>query len=239
MFVEFNYDPVIEDFDKNGKLKIGTILKILENSGSRHSEKAGDSILGGAQKKIAWVLTDWKIEIKKYPEYSEKIKAKTWSQTVNQIFNVSRDFELYSNDNLCATGTTRWVLLDLATGRPLKIENSLIEKYEPEDKSVFPETKLPKIPVPENFESETKIQIRRTDIDFNDHVHNLTYIDYALEALPESLYEKQNFSGLRITYRKPVKAGESIVARYACDEVKNIVCIFDSNNDLKTQIEFI
>lgn len=181
-------------------------------------------------------MTDWKIQIKKYPVYNDKIVAKTWSQKVTQVFNVFRDFELYASGRIAAIGTTRWVALDLETSRLCKIEPSLIERYEPEDKAVFEDSKLEKIPVPEKFDSETLLQIRRSDIDFNDHVHNLTYIDYAMEALPNDIYAKQNFKELRITYKNPVKAGEKITAKYACLSDSHIVFVYNSDGDLKTQI---
>ncbi|MGN0732437.1 MAG: acyl-[acyl-carrier-protein] thioesterase [Treponema sp.] len=236
MFVDFNYQPIIEDFNKNGTLKLEAILKVLENSGNVHSDTAGDNNLVRSQNRIAWVLTDWKIQIKEYPVYNDKIVAKTWSQKVTQVFNVFRDFELYASGRIAAIGTTRWVALDLETSRLCKIEPSLIERYEPEDKAVFEDSKLEKIPVPEKFDSETLLQIRRSDIDFNDHVHNLTYIDYAMEALPNDIYAKQNFKELRITYKNPVKAGEKITAKYACLSDNHIVFVYNSDGDLKTQI---
>ena len=64
MFVDFNYQPIIEDFNKNGTLKLEAILKVLENSGNVHSDTAGDNNLVRSQNRIAWVLTDWKIQIK-------------------------------------------------------------------------------------------------------------------------------------------------------------------------------
>ena len=117
-----------------------------------------------------------------------------------------------------------------------KIEQDLISKYGPESKSVYTETKLEKIPVPEDFSAVKEIQIRRSDIDFNDHVHNLTYLDYAMEVLPEDIYEKQNFSTLRITYKSVVKSGEKLVAKYKSVDGANIVFIYNDKDELKTQI---
>lgn len=236
MFIDFSYQTVIEDFSKDGNLKIEAILKILENSGNVHSDKANDNNLERTQQKHAWVLTDWKIQINEYPKYGDKIYCKTWSQSVTQTFNISRDFELYCNDKLVAIGTTRWVVLDLDTNRLCKIDKSIIEKYEPEEKSVFSEAKIEKIPTPDSFENEVSIQIRRNDIDFNAHVHNLTYLDYAQEAFPYSVYSTQNFKNIRITYKAPVKINEKIVAKYAFFQDNHIVFIYNTDGELKTQI---
>lgn len=238
MFVDFNYQPVIEDFNKDGTLKLEAIVKIFENSGNAHSDIADDGNLNRTQNGIAWVLTDWKIQISEYPKYKDTLTARTWSQKATQVFNVSRDFELFSNGTCDAVATTRWVALDLGTQRLLKIEQPLIEKYCPEEKSVFAEAKLPKIPVPEQFENETEIKTRRSDIDFNGHVHNLTYIDYAMEALPPDVYSTRNFTQLRITYKNPVQSGETVWAKYARTGDSHVVCIYGASGELKTQILF-
>ena len=234
MFVKFEYQPLIEDFYNNGEMKIETILKILENSGNRHSDKAGDYILQSSNNGFAWVLTDWFVQLDFYPKYGDKIHAITWSQGITSLFGTSRDFELYCNDELCAKGTTRWVYFNLNTNRPQKITEDLLEKYEPEKKSVFEDAKLPKIELPQDFIAETTIVPRRNDIDFNHHVHNLVYVDYAMEVLSEETYKNHDFKNIRITYKSAVVAGETLKVKLSSAEGKNTVCIFNQQDELKT-----
>ena len=237
MFVKFEYQPLIEDFYNNGEMKIETILKILENSGNRHSDKAGDYILQSSNNGFAWVLTDWFVQLDFYPKYGDKIHAITWSQGITSLFGTSRDFELYCNDELCAKGTTRWVYFNLNTNRPQKITEDLLEKYEPEKKSVFEDAKLPKIELPQDYIAETTIVPRRNDIDFNHHVHNLVYVDYAMEVLSEETYKNHDFKNIRITYKSAVVAGETLKVKLSSAEGKNTVCIFNQQDELKTLIE--
>lgn len=237
MIVEFDYQPILEDFKKNKDMKLSSILKILENSGNKHSDLAGDNIISGSNSGKAWILTDWMLEIISYPKYGDKIVAKTWSEPVNHPLISTRDFELFCNGQLCVKGTTKWIQLDLTTNRPCKLDQALIEKYNPEDKPEFPDAKLPRLITPETFTNEAKIQIRREDIDFNDHVHNLTYLDYALEALPKEIYDARDFRSIRISYKIAAKEGENIICKYAFAEEKHICCIFGDDNILKTQIE--
>ena len=241
MIVDFEYTPLLEDFAPDGTLLPGSILKILENSGNKHSDLAGDNILKGSSNGIAWILTDWLLEITAYPKYGDKLMARTWSETVRQPLACMRDFELYCNGEIVAKGLTKWVLVDLNTNRPLKVSPELIEKYQPEEKFVFGDLKMPKITLPaaNTFTGETKITLRRSDIDFNNHVHNLTYLDFAMEALPAEVYQKQRaaFKNVRISYKSGVKAGENIVCRYTEQESKHIICIFGEDGSLRTQIE--
>lgn len=238
MIIDFNYQPVLEDYKKNGEMKLSSILKILENSGNKHSDTAGDAILEGTNNGKAWILTDWYIEILSYPEYGDKILAKTWSELVKNPLVCTRDFELYCNDKLAVTGTTKWIQLDLERNRPCKIDPETIAKYQPEDKCTFADAKLPRIPVPESYENEVKIVTRRADIDFNGHVHNLIYLDYALEALPEDIYDAREFTKLRISYKIAVKENEEIVCKYAKEGSSHICNIYGTDGSLKTLVVF-
>ena len=69
-----------------------------------------------------------------------------------------------------------------------------------------------KIALPESPLTQlAPIQVRRDDIDYNNHVNNAQYIRMALECLPEDF----EVSGLRVDYRKPVMPGSSITPSFA------------------------
>ncbi len=230
-----DYKTVIEDFGKDGKLNLPGILKIFENLGNRHSDLAGDSVFKYDGSSAAWVLTEWQIEVEDFPLYSDQIKVETWSEGLKSPLVANRNYAMYKNGQLCVRGTTRWVLFDIKTQRLCKIEKELLDRYQPEDKTIFESSKLEKIPLPESFQTEKALQMRRSDIDFNNHVHNLTYLDYALESLPEDVY-KQIFKNLRITYKTAIKEGEEIKGKYADVEGKKVVLITDSSDAIKALI---
>ena len=154
MIVEFNYNPILEDFNKNRTLKIPAIMKILENAGTKHTDAVGDNILDSSNKGLTWILTDWYVEIKSCPTYGDKILSKTWSQFTTTTFGCARDFELYANEKLAAIASTRWVLLDLKTERPTKIDREWFTIYQSEDKSVFDNPRLPKTETVTEYLSE-------------------------------------------------------------------------------------
>ena len=238
MIFQVKYTPVLEDYSRNGKLSPTAILKILENAGSRHSESAGDSILQGCLDGHGWVLTDWRLEILEYPAYRENILTETWPEAGKIIFGTTRNFLMYDDTGKnVVKASTKWVRLDLNTGRPVKIEPELMEKYHPDEKKVFEDGKMPKIAEAENWTAEKPIQLRRSDIDFNNHLHNLCYLDFALDMLPEDAYKEGCFKNIRISYKSAVKEGESIVAKYAATENGHLVGIYGSDGSLKTLVE--
>ena len=237
MFVDFNYEPVLEDFYSDGTLRIEAVLKILENAGNRHSDLAGDHILAKSMSGTAWVLTDWYVEIQENAKYGDKIMAKTWSKGPTGPFTSSREFELFSNEKRIAIGSSNWVLFDLDKGRPAKVTEELVKNYGPENRSVLESPKLPKIEEAAAFEKELKLTPRRNDIDFNHHVHNLVYVDYAMDILPEEVYSKHDFKKIRITYKSAVTEGQNLTLKYTAKEEGHCICIYDQEDKLKTLIE--
>ena len=231
MIFSTDFSPLLEDFDKSERLTMAAILKYFENAGSRHSDAAGDSAIKVSETLgVAWVLTDWKVCVKDFPRYGQKIKVETWSEGLVSPFGTSRNYYLYADGNLAVEGTSKWVRFDIRAGRPIKVEADLLDRYGPEPgKKVFGGEKLAKISLPEAFGAETKIQLRRSDFDFNNHVHNLNYYDFALEALPAKAAAV--FKNARISYKTALKEGDNAVAKYAAVDGKSVVAIYAAGTD--------
>ncbi len=233
MIFTTEFSPLLEEFDKNERLTMAAILKYFENAGSRHSDAAGDSAIKVSETLgVAWVFADSKVCVSKLPRYGQKIKVETWSEGLTSPFGTSRNYYLYADGALAVEGTSKWVRFDLKAGRPMKVEADLLDRYGPEPgKKVFGGEKLAKISLPEAFEAETKIQLRRSDFDFNNHVHNLNYYDFALEALPQDALKSAAFKNARISYKTALKEGDNAIAKYAAVDGKSVVAIYAAGTD--------
>lgn len=237
MFVEIPYQRRYEDFRKDGKMRLGAILRAFEAAGCKHSDSVGDNILTDTKEGKAWIMTDWFVEIDEFPKVNQNIIARTWVEPIKQILFSNRDFEIEADGKVCVRCVGRYVIVDLATGRPQKIGPEFADQYKPEERQAIAIEKPPRLVTPEAFTNEVAINVRRSDIDYNDHVHNLTYLDYAFEALPHEVHKNYDFKGFRITYKLAVKPHEQLVCKYAFVEEKHICCIFDTEGGLRTQIE--
>jgi len=240
MFVDYSYTRRYEEFRKNGKIRLGPILKIFEANANCHTDLVGDDLLNDTKEGKAWIMTDWFVEIDQFPDIYQKITSRTWVGPMKQILFSNRHFELKADDKTCVRCIGRYVMVDLATGRPQKLGPEFVDQYKPEEEQAIVMDKPPRLISiePDAFTKEVAINVRREDIDYNDHVHNLVYLDYALDALPAEVYEKYDFKGLRINYKLAVKAGEELVCKYAFAEDRHVCCIFGKDGGLRTQIEF-
>ena len=216
--------PRISDFDRTGKFSDEAILQLLETAGSHHSDQVNDSIIEGSLHGIAWVMTEWRLEIAQRPMSSDTIRISTWVRGKAPAAMIWRDFivsDAHGSELFRAEAT--FVLLDISKGRLTRISDELFQSYKPEDQRVFEEA-ADRLQAPDDAHKTTSVSLRRSDIDFNGHVHNTRYLDLAREALPEHLADHQ-YNRIRISYMKAITMNTDVTACYSENNGTSIITI--------------
>ena len=146
-------------------------------------------------------------------------------------FYTYRDFEMFDEqNNICAIGTSKWTLVNIDTGKLEKLGDEVFEKYQIETKCVFGDDELDKLKELDDFSSEIEYKVSRRDIDINEHMHNLYYLDLAYEALPQDVFEQRPFNNVRIQYKKEVKLGNILKCKYSYVDGQHVVSIYNEDN---------
>ena len=232
MIIKEKFKVLLKDIGKNNCIKNIGLLEMLENIATHHSDSLGFGPNNVQEKGFVWILLDWRLQVFRRPKYGEILEVHTWARDTEKMKRTCtyRDFEIYDESNkLCAIATSKWVMVDISTGRISRISEDIIEKYQIENKNVFNEDELDKITIPESFNKEMSYKVARRDIDLNRHVHNLNYLYFAYEALPDDVYENRPYNNLRIQYKKEIKYGEMIKFKYSFENEKHIVTIFNED----------
>ncbi len=226
MILENEYIVKLSEIGKDNKVTNKAILSYLEDIGGIHSNKAGYGVFEIPETHLSWILLGWRLQVIRRPKYAEKIKIKTWSKGVIKFYTY-RDFEIYDEQgNLIIKASSKWILLDIEKGKIVRIGSEIMGKYEPElNKVVFDTSEFDKVKEPDKYQYEKHYTVRRADIDVNNHMHNLNYIELANEALPEEVYRGALFNDVRITYKKEIKFGETVKCKYVFENDKHIVVV--------------
>ena len=220
----------LKDIEKENYIKNKGILEIFENVATHHSDLVGYGPNSINETGISWILFDWKIKVIKRPKYGQTLSINTWGRMKRKVYTY-RDFEMYDEENnLCVIGTSKWAIVNINTNKIEKITEEIYEKYQLEDNSVFDTIELEKIKEQEEYSKELVYQVCRRDIDLNNHMHNLYYLDLAYEVLPEEVYKKRPFNEFRINYKKEVKLGDIIRCRYTFLNNEHIITICDDKD---------
>ena len=238
MILEKEYSIGIRDVEKSNLISNKGFLGILENIACCHSDIAGYGINDIPNTNFSWILLHWKVSIKKRVQYRSKITVKTWSRSLNK-FSTLRDFEVYDeNNNLICIASSKWVLFDVKENRIAKITDEIIKKYLPEEKSVFNENDIMKLKeIAIDSIPNYSFKVQRRDIDINNHMHNLYYLDYAYEALPDEIYQSSNFNDFEIMYKTSAKLGDKIDCYYSQNDNHHYITM--KNNKTNKLISII
>lgn len=210
-----NYRVNISKVRPSALIKNIGILSILEDIACRHSDISGFGIMDIPTKHLSWVLLAWKVKIIKRVTYGTNLKVCTWAKIANK-FQTTRDFEVYDDKNeLVCIATSKWALIDTEKESMARITDDIINIYEPENKNVFENPEIEKLIEPTTFSNQFIYCTQRRDIDVNNHMHNLNYLDVAYEALPANIYNSQECNNIEIMYKKGIKLGDTVKCLYS------------------------
>lgn len=230
-----NYRIGIEDIGRNNEATNKALLAIMEDIAVLHSSLVGYGVFEIETKHRAWLLLDWKIKVIKRPKYNDKIVAQTWARKIERLY-AYRDFEIKDTQgNVLVIGTSRWILVNTERRRPVRLTQDIINLYESEsDKSAFSK-EMEDIKC-EDYILKKDYHVQRRDIDINEHMHNLSYLEMAYEILPQEIYKNKVFDNVRIAYKKELIYGQDVECYYSQQDDKHIV-IAKSNENINAMIE--
>ena len=197
----------VEDFDQHGLLTPTALLSIFENTAVRHAETVGyspmdDSLRNG----MAWVITNWRAEVSRAPAYDEPFTASTW--LCNNPRQATREMLLHSESGeVLARGQAKLALVDRSSNKPCLPTPERLAAYQPELRTAFAD-KLPRLRPPAGCNAESPVQLRRSDMDYNGHLHNTAYLALALDAAPADV-TAEGVHTFRISYRSPLRLGDA------------------------------
>ncbi len=105
-----------------------------------------------------------------------------------------------------------WFIIDKETKRPVKTD-VVAERFEICDELVLGEHK--KFVVPDSTEVYTKIEhkINLSDLDFNNHVNNKSYINLAELTVPDEYRKTHKLKSLSIRFNKETFLGDTLTER--------------------------
>ena len=208
--LECNYTVMYDDI--NNKLEMSNIalIKYLEEPGGVQTKK----IFGGMlTPKGAWILLNWRVKKFKELYWNEPFKVRTWPAKHMGPFSI-RNYEVYNElGELTARATTKWVIMDVKEKKMVRNIEDVVNKYTESDKMVF-EDDFPRLKEPKDIEYTYKYIVQRRDIDTNEHVNNVKYLEFAYEVLPKEVYDNISFKNIDITYKHSLILGDEVSIGY-------------------------
>ena len=187
------------EVDCHHRLAILSIFNFMQEAASRHAEALGVSIQQLLLNNHTWLLSRLKIRITSFPVWQDRITISTWPSGAQRLFAL-RDFQLQDeNDQTVAAAVSAWLVLDVEKRRPVRI-GPFVEKLRPlEGQHILPDT-LDKLPGLEAGTHEKQFVVRYRDLDINQHVNNVSFVEWLMESVPAGILNSSVLAELEINF---------------------------------------
>jgi medium-chain acyl-[acyl-carrier-protein] hydrolase len=200
-------------------LTMQSVCNYLQEIAGNHAFNLGVAVDHLLKQNITWVLSRLHVQMSRYPFWRETVTIKTWPAEVHPLYAI-RDFELFDvKDRSVGKATSSWMLLDIIKRKPIPITETIQQMHLNSPGRAI-DDKFEKLPVMQQVQYEKRFHVRLSDLDVNQHVNNVNYIEWGLETLPEEIYKNYFLSDMEITYRAESNLGDQIIAQSETQEVQ-------------------
>jgi acyl-ACP thioesterase len=207
--------------DFRNRAAVHTFCYYMEEAAGQHAEKLGVSMDNLRNEGVAWVLTRMYVESYDFPQTGQKVYVTTWPPGVDKL-QFRRDFELRGEDGgILAKAISQWVVVNLTTRKLERITYDGLSPEEPEYVLEEPRWRIP--PQSENPEL-LQVNVRLSDIDQNNHVNNVHYIEWVTESSPYALDPDKRLASVEILFKAEAKHKDIISVRGGAGEAGGEFC---------------
>ncbi len=188
------------------------ICRFLQEAAGNHATQLGVSAEELSRQGQMWVLSRLTLDMVRYPRWHDTLTLETWPVDKPSSIRGHRDFLLRDSSNeVIGQASTVWLLLDQQNLKPLRIPSWLSEHV---SAGIKPEINQPLYlsmfsGAPRSGQEFT---VRASDIDYNMHVNNVCYLDWALEAIQPDFRLQNTITHLDVAYRAEGKYGMTILS---------------------------
>ena len=215
--------------DGRMNMTLSALVTFFQDIAIEHSDSAGYTIEKLLSEKLGWVITNYHIMIERWPVYGEKIKLNTWSSSIKH-YQAERCFEIIDEKgDIIIKASSRWILMNLEKRTPEAIPKDLYEAYHTGTAPVIENEKYKMERKRDNFVFESAVTVLRSQTDSNGHTNNTQYVSWAMDSVPDEIYNDLKCCDFKIVFRKEsVRGAEIILKTYeeVSEEGKLIVTDF-------------
>lgn len=196
-----NIKNSFSNIGQSGNLKVSKVMNLLQDIAVEYSFKLKISSMDLAPQKIFWVISRYQIEINNIAKLNEDLSMSVWRSNHKNLYDL-RWFKIETADKQeIANAVGAWVIIDKTTGSPRHLNKFMTKEMLIENK-VDVKTFFQNLKIIDNADIQEVFKIRINDLDFNKHVNNSAYVEWAIEALPESILMNYQPWKINVTYLK-------------------------------------
>eukprot|EP00879_Flechtneria_rotunda_P001457 GHRR01001611.1.p1 GENE.GHRR01001611.1~~GHRR01001611.1.p1 ORF type:complete len:446 (+),score=123.10 GHRR01001611.1:244-1581(+) len=205
------------------RANIITIANLLQEIGGNHGvamwgrASSGFAAMPGMDHLI-FVATRMQIRMEAYPNWGDIVRLETYFAEDGRL-TTRRDWIITDalTGRYLGAATSTWVTINTDTRKLAKIPEDVRQKFlqfapSPPKAALAPgdtRKKLPDFVWPAQLEGPSQLG-RRGDMDPNGHINNVAYLSWALEVIPQHVYDGYHLTQVEMDFKAECTAGDKI-----------------------------
>ena len=198
--------------DPLGRLQVPILCKLLQEAATAHAAILGVAVETLIESGVAWVLSRLHLDMQRWPTSDEEIIIETWPEAASRLFT-ERRFEVFDVSNRrIGAASTLWLILDLERRRPIRLPADVVERLGELGLGSEPR-RFGDLVTPDPVDRELDFTVRRSDLDSAEHVNNTSYVEWAIEAVPDEVWSTAELAELEIQFVAECHQGQIVLSR--------------------------
>ncbi|EHI96936.1 acyl-ACP thioesterase [Clostridium sp. DL-VIII] len=214
------YEIHYYEVDAKLKCKLSSVIDFICDVGTQQSESLGGGIEFCEKNNCAWVFYKDDIKMYRYPNFGETITINTQPIGFKKFYGLRKYTIADEKNNIIGEASALFFLIDINKRRPTRIQEEQYDMYGI-DGDVDYDISMDRIEKLDNGQYTKQFNIRYSDIDSNNHVNNVKYVEWAIEAVPLEIINSYSIRRIKIIFEKETVYGESILSSATVKEIDN------------------
>src|SRR5574344_618045 len=200
--------PISESYClPNGALRIASFLRLIQEVSIGGSAFLGKGVETLKAKNLYWVVMSYHFQISRWPSANEKITIETFPG-VTKAFIYPRHYIVYDEKGaIIVRGISLGAVRDHANHQPTIPPANGVDIAAIHEEGAL---SWPPRQVLEGLSVKENRLVRNSDLDFNGHMNNIRYVDFALDSDDFAFYSSHTPSEFQMTFSSETTLGKSM-----------------------------
>lgn len=197
------------------RVTLPTLCNYLQEAAGDHAIELGFGILELQTRGLSWMIARLHLKLARDVPWGGDVRIVTWPSGLKGRLVALRDFRLLDAQGVeIGEAVSEWLTVDLAAQRIVRPAEAF-QALVPPNVARVPLAASDgggKFAALAKVDATARILVRRADHDFNDHVNNVHYVEWALEAFP-AVFRARSVRELDIVFRQSAHVGDELESR--------------------------
>lgn len=215
------YTFVVDDFyaDQTGTLAWGALGRFLLNCSNSHSMDLGIGMGRYDNNFYMWVITRLVVNLDEPIHKGQTFKIETWISKVFHSF-INREYVIMNDDSkVIGTASSVWALID----SKMRMSVNLVNLFGPNLNQVVNEKTNNLSIDKKRFKlaesaNHSCLIVKYSDIDINQHMNSIKYIEHALDLYPSEFYFNHFLNRIEVQYVHEASLNDNLLINNKIDD---------------------